>query len=179
MPYREHEMMVLVARQEITGADRQWAAQYEGGDVVRYTRGTKTHGIEAGEYARVERVDEKENLVTVKRKNGEQVSYDPRRLHGVTLYRETERAFSEGDRVQFTAPNRERHIANRELGTIDKIDDSGNLQLRLDSGRTIAFNIKDNRHLDYGYAVTSHSSQGQTADRVLVHIDTEQAGENS
>jgi hypothetical protein len=36
-------------------------------------------------------------------------SYDPRRLHGVTLYRETERAFSEGDRVQFTAPNRERH----------------------------------------------------------------------
>ena len=177
MPYREHEMMVLVARQEITGADRQWAAQYEGGDVVRYTRGTKTHGIEAGEYARVERVDEKENLVTVKRKNGEQVSYDPRRLHGVTLYRETERAFSEGDRVQFTAPNRERHIANRELGTIDKIDDSGNLQLRLDSGRTIAFNIKDNRHLDYGYAVTSHSSQGQTADRVLVHIDTEQAGE--
>jgi hypothetical protein len=32
-------------------------------------------------------------------------------------------------------------------------------------------------HLDHGYAVTSHSSQGQTADRVLVHVDTEQAGE--
>ena len=174
---REHKQRVLVARQEITGADRQWAAQYEPGDVVRYTRGSKTHGIEAGEYARVERANEKENLVTVKRENGEQVSYDPRRLHGVTLYRETERAFSEGDRVQFTAPNRERHIANRELGTIEKIDDSGNLQLRLDSGRAVAFNIKENPHLDYGYAVTSHSSQGQTADRVLVHVDTEQAGE--
>jgi ATP-dependent exoDNAse (exonuclease V) alpha subunit len=173
----EHKQRVLVARQEITGADRQWAAQYEPGDVVRYTRGSKTHGIEAGEYARVERANEKENLVTVKRANGEQVSYDPRRLHGVTLYRETERAFSAGDRVQFTAPNRERHIANRELGTIEKIDDSGNLQLRLDSGRKVAFNIKENAHLDYGYAVTSHSSQGQTADRVLVQIDTEQAGE--
>src|SRR5258708_1629151 len=111
------------------------------------------------------------------RENGEQVSYDPRRLHGVTLYRETERGFSQGDRVQFTAPNREQHIVNRELGTIEKIDDSGNLQLRLDSGRTIAFNIKENPHLDYGNAVTSHSSQGQTADRVLVHVDTEQAGE--
>jgi len=177
MPYREHQITVLVARQEITGADRQWAAQYEPGDVVRYTRGSKTHGIAAGEYARVEHANEKENLVTVKRENGEQVSYDPRRLRGVTLYRETERAFSEGDRLQFTAPNRERHIANRELGTIEKIDDSGNLQLRLDSGRTIAFNIKENAHLDYGYAVTSHSSQGQTTDRVLVHIDTEQAGE--
>ena len=105
------------------------------------------------------------------------MSYDPRRLHGVALYREAERAFSRGDRVQFTAPNRERHIANPELGTVEKIEDSGNLQLRLDSGRTVAFNIKDNPHLDYGYAVTSHSSQGQTTDRVLVHIDTEQAGE--
>src|SRR6266478_4784955 len=177
MPYREHEMTVLVARQEITGADRQWAAQYEPGDVVRYTRCSKTHGIGAGEYARVEHANEKENLVTVKRENGQQVSYDPRRLHGVTLYRETERAFSEGDRVQFTAPNRERHIANRELGTIERIDDSGNLQLRLDSGREVAFNIKENPHVDYGYAVTSHSSQGQTADRVLVQVDTKEAGE--
>jgi conjugative relaxase-like TrwC/TraI family protein len=175
--HSEHRMRTLVARQEITGADRQWAGQYEPGDVVRYTKGSNVHGIEAGEYARVEDVNEKHNRVTVRRENGEQVSYDPQRLHGVTLYRETERAFSEGDRVQFTAPNRERHIANRELGTIEKIDDSGNLQLRLDSARSVAFNIKENPHLDYGYAVTSHSSQGQTADRVLVHVDTEQAGE--
>jgi conjugative relaxase-like TrwC/TraI family protein len=173
----EHKQRVLVARQEITGADRQWAGQYESGDVVRYTRGSKTHGIEAGEYARVERVNEKENLVTVKRENGEQVSYDPRRLQGVTLYRETERAFSEGDRVQFTAPYKEQHVANRELGTIEKIDARGNLQLRMDSGRSVAFNVKEHPHLDHGYAVTSHSSQGQTADRVLVHVDTEQAGE--
>lgn len=51
------------------------------------------------------------------------------------------------------------------------------MQPRLDSGQTVEFNIKENPHLDYGYAVTSHSSQGQTADRVLVHIDTDQAGE--
>ncbi len=175
--HSEHSMRTLVARQEITGADRQWAGQYEPGDVVRYTRGSKAHAIEAGEYARVERVNEKDNRVTVKRENGEQVSYDPRRLHGVTLYRETELAFSEGDRAQFTAPYKEQLVANRELVTIEKIDDSGNLQLRLDSGRAVAFNIKENPHLDYGYAVTSHSSQGQTADRVLVHVDTEEAGE--
>jgi conjugative relaxase-like TrwC/TraI family protein len=175
--HSEHRMRTLVARQEITGADRQWAGQYEAGDVVRYTRGSKTHGIEAGEYARVERVNEKENLVTVKRENGEQVSYDPRRLQGVTLYRETERAFSEGDRVQFTAPYKEQHVANRELGTVEKMDARGNLQLRMDSGRSVAFNVKEHPHLDHGYAVTSHSSQGQTADRVLVHVDTEQAGE--
>ncbi|MGB6875858.1 MAG: MobF family relaxase [Candidatus Acidiferrales bacterium] len=175
--HREQRLKVLVARQEITGADRQWAEQYQSGDMVRYTKGSKALGIEPGEYARVERTHEKENLVTVRREDGQQVSYNPRRLHGVTLYREAERAFAKGDRVQFTAPNREQHIANRELGTIEQIDSRGNLQIRLDSGRAVAFNIRENRHLDYGYAVTSHSSQGQTADRVLIHVDTEQAGE--
>jgi ATP-dependent exoDNAse (exonuclease V) alpha subunit len=174
---RERNVRVLVARQEITGADRQWAEQYEPGNVVRYTKGSKTHGIEAGEYSRVESVNAKENLLTVRRKSGEKISYDPRRLQGVTLYRETERAFSKGDRVQFTAPNREQHIANRELGTIERIEKNGNLQMRMDSGRRMKFNLKENPHLDYGYAVTSHTSQGQTTDRVLVHVNTEQAGE--
>ncbi|MHB8540162.1 MAG: MobF family relaxase [Candidatus Acidiferrales bacterium] len=175
--HREYSVKVLIARHEITGADRKWAEQYEPGDTVRYTRGSKTHGIEPGEYTRAERVNAKDNLLTVKRENGEQLSYDPRRLHGVTLYRERERSFAQGDRIQFTAPNREQHVANRELGTIDKIDASGDLQIRLDSGRAVAFNIRENPHLDHGYAVTSHSSQGQTADRVLIHVDTEQAGE--
>jgi hypothetical protein len=31
------------------------------------------------------------------------------------------------------------------------------------------------RHIDYGYATTSHSSQGATIDRVLVNVDTEQS----
>ncbi len=174
---KDQGMRVLVARQEVTGADRQWAEQYKPGDVVRYTKGSKTVGIKPGEYARVEQTNEKDNLVTVRREKGERVSYNPRRLHGVTLYHETERAFAKGDRVQFTAPNREQHIANRELGTVEQIDARGNLQVRLDSGRTVAFNIRENRHLDHGYAVTSHSSQGQTADRVLVHVDTERASE--
>ena len=116
-------------------------------------------------------------LGSVKRRTGKQVTYDPRRSQGVTLYREAVRAFSRGDRVQFTAPDREQHISNRELATVEKIDRKGNIHLRLDSGRPVRFYIKENPHLDYGYAVTSHSSQGQTADRVLVHVDMKQAGE--
>jgi ATP-dependent exoDNAse (exonuclease V) alpha subunit len=175
--HEEHRVSVLVARQDVTGADRQWAERYDPGDLVRYAKGSKTLGIEPGEYARVEHVHAQDNLVTVARDNGALVTYDPRRLQGVTLYREADRAFATGDRLQFTAPDRERHVANRELGTIERIDDGGQLQLRLDSGRTLAFQVPDQPHLDYGYAVTSHSSQGQTADRVLVHVDAEHASE--
>src|SRR5258707_15347636 len=43
---------------------------------------------------------------------------------------------------------------------------------RLDNNRLIEFNLNEHRHLDHGYAVTSHGSQGLTAERVLVHGDT-------
>jgi ATP-dependent exoDNAse (exonuclease V) alpha subunit len=171
----EHPVRVLNARQELTGADRQWAQNYEPGDIVRYAKSSKAHGFEAGEYARVARVDQAENIVTVERKSGEQVSYDPRRQQGVTVYREAEHRFSEGDRVQLTAPYHAQKLASRELGTVEKIDGSGDLKLKMDSGREVEFNARQHPHLDYGYAVTSHSSQGQTADRVLVHVDSEQA----
>jgi ATP-dependent exoDNAse (exonuclease V) alpha subunit len=169
----EHKVKVLDARQDMTGADRAWAGQYEEGDIVRYAKGSKRLGIEPGEYARVADVDRKENQITVTRENGEEIRYDPRRLQGVTLYRETERSFAEGDRVQFTAPSKDLHVANRELGTIERIGDDGTLAIRTDAGRNVQFNIHKHPHLDHGYAVTSHSSQGQTADRVLIHVDTE------
>jgi ATP-dependent exoDNAse (exonuclease V) alpha subunit len=43
----------------------------------------------------------------------------------------------------------------------------------LDAGRRVPFNLKGQPLPDYGYTVTSHSSQGQTSDRVLVHVDPE------
>jgi conjugative relaxase-like TrwC/TraI family protein len=169
-----YRVPVLYARQELTGADRQHAQNYTEGDVLRYSKGSKPIGIEAGEYARVARVDAESNTLTITRKGGEELSYDPRRLQGVTVYRDGERVFAQGDRVQMTAPYQKQNLANRELGTVEKIDHSGNLKLRMDSGREVEFNVRQMPHLDYGYAVTSHSSQGQTADRVLVHVDSSQ-----
>ena len=173
----EHQTIVLSPHQEITGPDRQCAERYEEGDIVRYSRGSKALGIEAGDYARVERVDAKANEVTVTTDDQRRVTYDPRRLQGVSLYRETERAFAAGDRVQMTAPDRKRDVPNRELGTVEKIDRSGHMEIRWDSGRTSSFEAGERRHLDYGYVVTSHSSQGQTAGRVLLHVETEHASE--
>jgi ATP-dependent exoDNAse (exonuclease V) alpha subunit len=88
------------------------------------------------------------------------------------VYREEPRSFAVGDRVQFTAPDNELKIANRELATVERIS-GGRISLSMDDGRSIEIDPMRNPHLDHGYAVTSHSSQGQTAERVLVHADTE------
>jgi integrase len=81
-------------------------------------------------------------------------------------------------RFVFTAPAKDLKVANRELGTVESIGEDGPLQLKMDNGRAVELDPNRNLHLDYGYAVTSHSSQGQTADRVLIHVDTELAAKD-
>ena len=167
-----HPLRVLVPRQELTGAERQWASRYEPGDVLHYARGSKDAGIERSSYARVVAVNPVENLLTVEKQNMEFATYDPKRLRGVSVYRELEREFATGDRIQFSAPDKRLQVANRDLAVIEKISAREEISARLDDGRMVEFSTRDNRHFDHGYAVTSHSSQGLTADRVLVHVDT-------
>ncbi len=168
----DHSFRVLVQRQDMTGAERSWANHYEVGDIVRYARGSKALGIKPATYASVIAVDSAANQLTVAKGNGERATYDPRRLSGVSVYREAERDLSVGDRIQFSAPDKSLGVANRDLAVIDAIHPDGTVAARLDNNRHLAFNASDHRHFDHGYAVTSHSSQGLTAERVLVHADT-------
>jgi conjugative relaxase-like TrwC/TraI family protein len=168
----DHMFRVLVQRQDLTGAERSWARQYEINDIVRYTRGSKAIEIVAGAYASVVAINPAANQLTVEKPNQELATYDPRRLTGVSVYREIDREFSVGDRIQFTAPDKSLGVANRDLATIEAIHPDGRLFARLDNNRLIEFNASEHRHFDHGYAVTSHSSQGLTAERVLVHADT-------
>ena len=168
----DHTFRVLVQRQDMTGAERSWASHYEINDVVRYARGSKTIGIEAAAYASVVAINPAANQLTVEKSNGGLATYDPRRLTGVTVYQEIERELSVGDRIQFTAPDKSLSVANRDMAAIEAIHPDGRLSVRLDNNRQIEFNATEHRHFDHGYAVTSHSSQGLTAERVLIHADT-------
>ncbi|GAA3767218.1 MobF family relaxase [Terriglobus aquaticus] len=165
---------ILTHRSDMTGADRTWAARYNAGDVLQYTAGSKAEGIERGSFSTVQSVDARANTLTVSLEGGSTVTYDPRRLRGVNVFREVEREFATGERVQFTAPNKDLGVANRDLGTVVSLED-GQVTLQMDgkSARPVTFDTAEFRQFDHGYAVTSHSSQGLTAGRVLAHMDTD------
>jgi len=169
----DHSMNVLTQRSELTSVDRNWAANYQKDDVLFYTRGSREQGIEPRAYATVASVDAATNQITVTKDDGKQVTYDPERLRGITAYREISRDFAEGDRIQFTSTNRELGVSNRDLGAISRIDGT-QIDVKMDGEkeRSVSFDAAKMRHFDHGYAVTSHSSQGLTADRVLVNMDT-------
>ncbi|MDF0490182.1 MULTISPECIES: Ti-type conjugative transfer relaxase TraA [Sphingomonas] len=78
-----------------------------------------------------------------------------------------DRLFASGDRIMFLRNERSLEVKNGTLGTIEKVSD-GHMSVRTDDGRSIAFDVKDYRDLDHGYAATIHKAQGMTVDRAHV-----------
>jgi len=156
---------------DLTRAQRAHARHYAVGDVIRFRRGSVKLGIERGSYATVEASDVRHDRLTIRTRAGVAIEYAPQRLRGVEVFRPESRTLAVGDRIQFRTPDRALKIANGEFAAIRAIDDK-QVRLRMDDGREISAATPRLRHIDYGYASTSHSSQGATVDRVIVNIDT-------
>ncbi|MFZ0748700.1 MAG: ATP-binding domain-containing protein, partial [Pyrinomonadaceae bacterium] len=171
----DHHISVLLNRQDMTGVERTFASSYvPDEDVIRYKRASKVYAVKVGDYSRVIATDHANNTITVRMQDGREFTYNPSRLSGVTVYKQAVRQFSEGDRIQFRAPFVEKRIANGELATFTKIT-LNEFTARLDTGREVSFQPERYRHIDHGYAVTSHSSQGQTIDRVLINANSRES----
>ncbi len=163
----------LTNRNDMTGAERTWAARYEVGNILQYTTGSKAEGIAKDSFATVRSIDTAANRLTVELENGKTVSYDPKRLRGFNAYRESTREFAAGDRIQFTTNAKKLDLRNRDLATVVSAA-AGQMTVRMDGKgeRIVTFDPVKLRQFDHGYAVTSHSSQGLTQDRVLANFDT-------
>lgn len=77
------------------------------------------------------------------------------------------RNFAARDRVMFLRNERSLGVKNGTLGTIEQVNER-HMAVRTDDGRSVAFDTKDYRDLDHGYAATIHKAQGMTVDRTHV-----------
>jgi conjugative relaxase-like TrwC/TraI family protein len=165
---REH--MILVQR-DLTRAQHNHSRHYEVGEMLSFTRGSRRMGIGKNEYARIESIDTAANLLTIRMPDGREMNLNPAKWKGIQVYRPEERTLAPGDRIQFRAPDKALKVANGEFATVVGIDDK-RATLRLDNNREIKAGLSRLRHIDYGYASTSHSAQGATVDRVIVNVDS-------
>ncbi len=171
---RESLELRTLTNLDLTRAQRTHARYYAVGDVIRFRRGSAKLGIAPGTYATVEASDGRRNVLRIRIESGTIVEYRPGHFRGVEVFRAESCTIAIGDRIQFRAPDRELGVANGEFATIVAIH-ADQTRLRTDSGREIAAANARLRHIDYGYASTSHASQGATVDRVIVNINTERS----
>jgi Ti-type conjugative transfer relaxase TraA len=76
-------------------------------------------------------------------------------------------SFAVGDRLMFLKNDRALDVKNGMLGEIETLTPY-RMRVRLDTGRAVAFDLKDYAEVDHGYAATIHKSQGVTVDRTHV-----------
>lgn len=80
------------------------------------------------------------------------------------------KSFAVNERIYFIKNDSSLGVKNGSLGRIEKIN-GNNLVVLLDTGNTISFDLKDYAYIDYGYAATTHKSQGVTVDRTYFLAD--------
>jgi conjugative relaxase-like TrwC/TraI family protein len=149
----EHVITRLVNRQ-LTEAERRDSTSYAPGDVLVFHQ--HAPGIRKGSH------------VTLRAGMSAPIQYADR----FSVYRPTTIALAVGDRVRITknrSPRRDGHgpgnkrLNNGDIFTVEGFTKDGDL--RLSNGATVS---RDYGHLDYGYVVTSHASQGKSVERVLI-----------
>ena len=77
------------------------------------------------------------------------------------------REFATGDRIMFLKNERGLGVKNGTLGKVERVSPDS-MAVKLDDGRSVAFDLKDYAHVDHGYAATIHKSQGVTVDQAHV-----------
>lgn len=78
-----------------------------------------------------------------------------------------DRPMAPGERLMFLRNERSLGVKNGTLGTLERATSSA-MEVRLDDGRKVRFDIKDYNALEHGYAATIHKTQGVTVDRAHV-----------
>lgn len=91
-------------------------------------------------------------------------------------------AMAVGEKVMFTKADRDLGVKNGTTGSVSKISAEGTVTVTLENGRTTEFSARQDAdkgtHIDYGYAVTVHKSQGMTIDKSFVLADKSMTKEN-
>jgi len=81
----------------------------------------------------------------------------------------------EGDRIQFTRNDTGLGRTNGLSGNVTGIDvDENRATVSLANGQEQTLDLADLRdtHLRHAWVQTTHAAQGQTAERVLIHVDS-------
>jgi conjugative relaxase-like TrwC/TraI family protein len=153
---------------DMTRAEKRQAGSYVAGQIVVREGGSGSRNrLARGEHYTVVSTDDRTNTVTVVAASGELIEFDPSKLKNLSTYSKEEVQIAPGDWVRMTRNNSTLGIANGERYQVERLTPDS---IHFVGG--LALSRESRLHLQYGYAMTVHSAQGLTTDRVLIDVDT-------
>jgi ATP-dependent exoDNAse (exonuclease V) alpha subunit len=163
---QEHTLLI---RRDTTQAERTFSKNYAVGDVIQAERDYPKVGLERGALYEVIETGPG-NRLTVRGENGKTIEFSPMAYRKLSVYQPERAELSVDDRVRITRNDAALDLANGDRFTVAHVSTrtitltNGNHMVELPADGPL--------HLDHAYATTVHSSQGLTADRVLIDAST-------
>ncbi|QIR41834.1 relaxase domain-containing protein (plasmid) [Tolypothrix sp. PCC 7910] len=152
---------------DLTSVQMRYTHNFELGDMVMPTRSYKRRGLEKGQLYSV--VGKDSDGLTLLASDGKYYQVDTGFDKAVYQHQKIEIAL--GDRLRWTKNDRQLGRRNGQEFVVTAID-GNNAQIQyFDNGQTEFINLQQAQHLDYAIVSTTYSSQGKTADRVLIAAD--------
>jgi conjugative relaxase-like TrwC/TraI family protein len=149
---------------DLTSVQMKYAHNYEKGDVVMPLWDYKYQGLKKGELYTV--VHKNNESLTLQASDGVTIEVDPAKFHKA-VYERREIEIAVGDRLKWTKNNRLLGRTNGQEFSVTGI--YGNTATILtDNGKSEQISLSQPQHLDHALVSTTYSSQGKTANRVLV-----------
>lgn len=167
-------------KKDLSAAEAKDASRYEAGDLVRFGASVKGPGIKAGEFYRVEEIDySKKTVVLMPESGGSPVRWQPGRGGSKTVeaYKEDQAKVAVGERLQWTKNGSQPGLSNGQRLTVEGVANHV-VTVRDTAGRRheIDTSKREGQHFRHAYASTVNAAQGQTSQRVLANLSTEQRG---
>jgi ATP-dependent exoDNAse (exonuclease V) alpha subunit len=150
----EHKSTIFVGR-GFAEAQTKNAKSYQAGDVIRFGRGYKSLGVEAGQIMTVKSVDLKRNEVTLQSEGGlKEAQWRP----NVEVYRAEQRHLAVGDKIKWTRNERELVRCNGEYAEVMELSPDGKTAMVMKAGSTqlSKLDLETQRNWDHGYDATVH-----------------------
>jgi ATP-dependent exoDNAse (exonuclease V) alpha subunit len=159
-----------LVRRDTTQAGRLFAKNYNVGDVVQPERDYPRRGLKRGQLYEVLE-NGPANHLTVRTGSGEVITFNPYTNRKLSVYEPERAELAPGDRVRITRNDAALDLANGDRATVRSVSPEA-VTIALDDQRLLELRADKQLHLDLAYATTVHSSQGTTAERVLIDAST-------
>ena len=153
-----------------TKAELKLARSYEVGQFVEFNFQQKKLNVTRGNSYEIVATNNDE--IIIKDDSGKDISVKPKNT-AMTIYNKNEIEISKGDILRVTKSNKEIDQATGDIYKVVKLNkESKKAFVESNNGEIKELDLSKKNHLDHAYAMTVHSSQGTTVDKVIVNLDT-------
>ena len=150
---------------DLTQAQMNFVHHYSLSDRVMPLANCKRLGLEKGKLYNIVQIEQE--TLTIQSAEGTLHRVNPRRIQRQAVYETQKLDIAVGDRLKWTKNDTATGRRNGQEFTVRAIDGT-TAQIQYRSGTTDSLDLTQPLHLDYALVSTIYSSQGKTADRVLI-----------